>query len=146
MTPARAARLDVEAAEERRAGGTLGASRTGLAVVGPAGLERRRLRRRARATLAAAVTLVAGALFTVAAGQAFVAAQQVHLDRLAQQLATSVARDQNLQLTRAELESPSRILAIAERQLGMVVPRAVTYLVPVDPGRTGRPAAGRKAS
>ena len=73
----------------------------------------------------------------VAAGQAFVAAQQVHLDRAQQQLATAVAKDQNLQLTRAQLESPTRILSFAEHELGMVVPSHVTYLVPVDPNRSG---------
>ena len=57
------------------------------------------------------MTVVAVALLVVAAGQAFVATQQVRLDRLDRGLATAVARDQNLQLTRAQLASPSRILA-----------------------------------
>jgi cell division protein FtsB len=143
MTPADVARLPVEAAaaDEARRG-----NEVRLAVVGRHGLEARRARRRARATLILAVVVVIGAFFLLAAGQALVAAQQVHLDQLNEQLATSVAKDQNLQLARAQLESPSRILAIAEHELGMVVPRSVTYLVPVDPGRTIGPAGPRKAT
>ena len=82
----------------------------------------------------------------VAAGQAFVSAQQVHLDRAQQQLATAVAKDQNLQLTRAQLESPTRILSFAEHELGMVVPSHVTYLVPVDPNRSGASSAPKTAT
>jgi RNase P protein component len=146
MTPARLAQQRAAAVDEPRTGGAHVAQRAGLAVVGRAELERRRLRRRCRAIFTLAALIVAGALLVVAAGQAFVAAQQVRLDRLEQQLATSVAKDQNLQLTRAQLESPSRILALAEHELGMVVPKSVTYLVPVEPSRTGAPAASRSAT
>jgi cell division protein FtsL len=92
---------------------------------------------------AAAALVVAAALIVVAAGQAIVAAQQVHLDRLDRSLATAVARNENLQLTRAQLASPTRILTLAERELGMVVPKHVTYLVPVDPYRSGAPTESR---
>ncbi len=146
MTPARAAHAVVASTEERQATGAHRANRAGLAVVGRAELEQRRLRRRARAILVLAALFVAGALLFVAAGQAFVAAQQVHLDRLDQQLATAVARDENLQLARAQLESPSRILELAERRLGMVVPPSVTYLVPVEASRTAEPASARNAT
>ncbi len=146
MAPARAARQGAQTADEPRVGASPVADRAGLVLVGRAELERRRLRRRREAIYTLAGLVVAAALLIVAAGQAFVAAQQVHLDRLEQQLATSVARAQNLQLARAKLESPSRILVIAERQLGMVVPKSVTYLVPVDPSRTSKPATSRSTT
>ena len=104
------------------------------------------MRRRAQLLSVLAATVVAVSLLVAAAGQAFVAAQQVRLDRLDRGLAAAVARDQNLQLTRAQLASPSRILRVAERELGMVVPKNVVYLVPVNPDRSGAPSVPRAAT
>ena len=110
--------------------------RAKLAVVGTAALKRRRLRRRARLMVVGAVLIVVATLIVVAGGQALVAARQVNLDATQQALAQSVARNQNLQLSRANLESPARILEIAEQRYGMILPKTITYLAPVNPGET----------
>ncbi len=99
-------------------------------------LERTR-RRRARAVGLLAVALVVGALLAIAAAQALVASRQVRLDGLQQELASAVSANENLQLAHAELSSPERVLHAAERNLGMVVPRSVTYLSAVDPPPAG---------
>ena len=77
---------------------------------------------------------VVGALAVTAAAHTFVASDQQRIDTLQGQLTQTLAQQQDLQLSRAELESPVRVLAIAERQLGMVSPESVSYLPPVDPG------------
>ena len=146
MAPASAARLVAPAPDAQPVPGAHDANRVGLTVLGRAELAQRRQRRRAQLVCVLAATVVAVSLLVVAAGQAFVAAQQVRLDRLDRGLATAVARDQNLQLTRAQLASPSRILQVAERELGMVVPRNVIYLVPVNPDRSTAPSAPRAAT
>lgn len=89
------------------------------------------------------IVLVGGSLFAVAAGQAMVAAHQVELDQAEQSLSTAVARNQNLEFNVSKLESPARIVEIAEGRYGMVVPRSVLYLPPVNPGPTVRAAARR---
>jgi cell division protein FtsL len=146
MAPVSAARLVASAPDAQPVVGAHDANRVGLTVLGRAELARRRLRRRAQLVVVLAATVVAISLLVVAAGQAFVAAQQVRLDRLDRGLATAVARDQNLQLTRAQLASPSRILRVAERQLGMVVPKNVIYLVPVNRDRSTSASAPRVAT
>ena len=97
------------------------------------------VRRRARSSVAnllrgLGVMCVVGALAVTAAAHAFVASDQQRIDTLQGQLTQTLAQQQDLQLARAELESPVRVLAIAERQLGMVAPGSVSYLPPVDPG------------
>jgi len=144
MAIARSARA-VSAPSTARARTARKPERARLGVVGPAALQRRRMRRRARAMLAGAVVIVAGTLVLVAGGQALVAAHQVSLDATEQALAQGVARNQNLQLTRANLASPARVLEIAEQRFGMIVPRSITYLAPVNPGETVI-AAARKSS
>lgn len=105
--------------------------------------KRRALRRRTRLLLVVSIVLVGGSLFAVAAGQAMVAAHQVELDQAEQSLSTAVARNQNLEFNVSKLESPARIVEIAEGRYGMVVPRSVLYLPPVNPGPTVRAAARR---
>jgi cell division protein FtsL len=77
---------------------------------------------------------VVGALAVTAAAHTFVASDQQRIDTLQSQLTQTLAEQQDLQLSRAELESPVRVLAIAERQLGMISPESVSYLPPADPG------------
>ena len=77
---------------------------------------------------------VVGALAVTAAAHTFVASDQQRIDTLQSQLTQTLAEQQDLQLSRAELASPVRVLDIAERQLGMVSPGSVSYLSPVDPG------------
>lgn len=107
------------------------------------GVNRRRMRRRARLFVVASISLVGGSLFAVAAGQALVAAHQVALDQAQQSLSAAVARNQNLQFSLSKLESPARIVEIAEGRYGMVVPQSVLYLAPVNPGPTVIAAAKR---
>ncbi len=106
---------------------------------------RKRMRRRARLFLVASIALVGGSLFAVAAGQALVAAHQVALDQAQQSLSAAVARNQNLQFSLSKLESPARIVEIAEGRYGMVVPQSVLYLAPVNPGPTVIAAATRSS-
>jgi cell division protein FtsL len=80
------------------------------------------------------VMFVVGALAVTAAAHTFVASDQQRIDTLQSQLTQALAEQQDLQLSRAELESPVRVLAIAERQLGMISPESVSYLPPADPG------------
>jgi cell division protein FtsL len=80
-----------------------------------------------------AASLVVVTCLVVVSAQAIVASRQIRIDTLRQQLATSVAQNENLHVQRAALSSPSRILQIAEHRLGMTAPAKVTYLVPVDP-------------
>jgi cell division protein FtsL len=103
------------------------------------GLVARSLRGRSHAHTARrlgllAASLVVGIGLLVAASQAVVADHQIRIDNLQQQLATSVAQNENLEVARAELTAPTRILQIAEDKLGMTVPSHVTYLVPISPG------------
>lgn len=98
--------------------------------------DRRKVNRQTRLLIVVSIALVGGTLFSVAAGQALVAAHQVALDQVEQSLSSAVARDQDLQFTLSKLESPARIVEIAEGRYGMVVPESVTYLAPVNPGPT----------
>jgi len=82
------------------------------------------------------VLAVMGALAATAVAHAVVAAGQQRIDTLQGQVTQTLVEQQDLQLARAELESPARVLSIAEHQLGMVVPASVLYLTPVDPGPT----------
>jgi cell division protein FtsL len=119
------------------AGGTLRAPqarrRPGLRLLTAENLAERSRRRRARAVGMLAVAVLVLTLLAVGGAQAIVAAQQVRLDTLQQQLAAAVSANQGLQLSHAELSSPERVLQMAEHQLGMVVPRTVTYLSAVSP-------------
>jgi hypothetical protein len=91
------------------------------------------------------VAFVVGALALTAVAHAFVASDQQRIDALQGQLATTLAQQQNLQLSRAALESPVRVLNIAEHDLGMISPGSVSYLAPVDPGISVGQAAANAA-
>jgi cell division protein FtsB len=106
---------------------------------------RKRIRRRARLFAASSIALVGGSFLVVGAGQALVAAHQVALDEAQRSLSAAVARDENLQFSVSKLESPARIVEIAEGRYGMVVPKSVLYLAPVNPGLTVIAAARRSS-
>ena len=117
-------------------------ARPGLRVVDKRARLRRARRRQARVTFGLAACIVAGAFLVVAAANSLVVSQQVRLDAVRSQVAATLAQDQDLQVQRAMLESPARILAIAEHQLGMVTPSSVRYLSPVVvPGLAAPPRA-----
>lgn len=140
MSPAADARA--RAATPARHGAP-GQRRAPLSVLDRKALAERARRRKARLLLALSGLLVTGALGLVAAGQALVASQQLHLDDLNRQIASGVARTQHLQISKAKLAAPSRILGIAEHRLHMVVPSHVSYLSPVpgSPSATTQPGA-----
>lgn len=85
-------------------------------------------RRQARLMLAISACVVAVALLIVGAANIVVTSRQFRVDALNSAVGSAVAENQNLQLQRAELESPARIVSIAEHRLGMVMPKSVTYL------------------
>ncbi len=68
---------------------------------------------------AAAVCLVVGALLAVVVGQAVLANGQVRLSGLEHQLALEQAAHRQSELSVAQLETPSRIVAAAANQLHM---------------------------
>ena len=106
-------------------------------VVTARDLAARSRHRRARAVVACAGMLVIGSLLAIAVGQALVASQQVRLDAMHQQLSAAVASNQELQIQRAKLASPARILDLAKTELKMVTPSSVTYLPAVLPSELG---------
>ena len=79
--------------------------------------------------------------FGVAIAQVFVAQGQVRLDRMEEELSLEQDRYQALRKDVAELESPSRVVAAAEKQ-GMVVPEDVVYLQPSTPEVEGASPTG----
>lgn len=88
--------------------------------------------RRARIGIITAVaTLI---IFSVLLGlvlfQTMMVQNQARLDRLDAQVRDQQATYQQLRLQVAQLESPSRIVAVASEKLGMVPPPGTTYLTP----------------
>ena len=122
-----------------------GAPRPKLDVVDRRLRASRSTRRQANVLKAIGAMFVVGAFAVTAAAHTFVASDQQRIDTLQGQLSRVLAAQQELQVSRAELESPSRVLAIAEHQLGMVSPGSVTYLSPVNPGPSVE-QAGAQAS
>ena len=112
----------------------LGPSRPRLDVVDRSTLASRAVHRQANLLRFLGVMFVVGALAVTAAAHTLVASDQQRIDALQTQLSQNLALEQDQQIARAELESPQRVLAIAEHQLGMVAPSSVTYLAPVNPG------------
>jgi hypothetical protein len=133
MTPApatavRPARRPGPAAPRRAPEST--PARPHLRVVDPNRLTRRARRRRARIVMVAATVVACASLFGLAAFHAMLVEGQVRLDQLEGRVADEQARYQRLRLTAAQLESPERIVAVAQSRLGMVPPPGVTYLSP----------------
>jgi cell division protein FtsL len=90
-------------------------------------------RRRARLFGVGVGVLVALGLFGIASLHVVLTQGQFRLDRLQSQADQQQARYEQLRLQVAELESPERIVAVAQERLGMVPPAAVTYLAPSGP-------------
>jgi cell division protein FtsL len=92
--------------------------------------------RRARLVVFGAAAIIVAALLLVAIGSALVVSQQVRLDSAEQALAASATYNTDLQVQRAELAAPTKVLRVAQTKLGMVMPKSVVYLVPVKVGPT----------
>lgn len=105
-----------------------------LRVVTDAELQEFRRRARARRLLAAAGMVVALGLFGVVIAHVMLMQGQFELQQLQQRSAESQAEYDRLRLQVSELESPDRIVEVAQVKLGMVAPRTITYLAPsADP-------------
>jgi cell division protein FtsL len=111
-----------------------------LRLVGVEELAARRRRRRVRLGGIVLTVFVIGLLFAAVAMHVVLAQNQFRLDRLTGQGAAEQARYQQLRLQVDQLESPARIIGIAQGRLGMVMPSGVTYLAPA--AATGPSAAG----
>lgn len=98
-------------------------------------LERAR-RRQGRVLLVFSGVVLSGALTVAAAGHAMLASTQIRADTLQSELANATATQQNLQLQKATLETPARILQLAKDRFKMVSPSGSTYLSPVNPGES----------
>jgi cell division protein FtsL len=90
-------------------------------------------RRRARLFVTAMSALVAAGLFGIVSLHVALTQGQFRLERLEAKADTQQARYEQLRLQVAELESPDRIVAVAQERLGMVSPPGVTYLSPSGP-------------
>lgn len=123
-----------QAAEARRGSSAEERRPASLGVVDRRQLLERARRRQARVLFFLSGSILAAALALAAAGHALLASEQVRADGLQAKVAASLATEQNRLLERAELETPSRVLAIATQRFKMVTPSHVTYLQPVNPG------------
>lgn len=117
-----------------------------LRVITDAELQEFRRRARARRLLAAAGVLVAVGLFGVVIAHVMLMQGQFELQQLQQRSAASQAEYDRLRLQVSELESPDRIVEVAQVKLGMVAPRTITYLAPsADPAALPSTSAGPTA-
>jgi cell division protein FtsL len=114
------------------------ARRTPLRIVAPPDPEVRSRRRR-RLIVAALVGLACAGLFAIVGVRVLLAQGQAPVDVLESKVTTAQAENQRLRLDVASLESPSRIVAEAQRRLAMVPPATVTYLEPI-PASDAQPA------
>lgn len=89
----------------------------------------------------AGIAAVAGFALALVALHVLIAQAQFRLDSLQQQASQQQAQYEKLRLSIAQLESPARIVSIAEGLLGMQQPGSVTYL-PAPSARGGGASAG----
>ncbi len=124
--------------------------RARLEVVGPA--HRRTTKagsvRHRRALVCSAALLLGLCLLGIVASHAALAQGQFRLEELKSKAAAEQDRYQRLRLRVAELESPTRVVAVAQERLGMVPPPTVTYLSPTGatPAPIPPPEAGDEAA
>jgi cell division protein FtsL len=111
-----------------------------LRVVPDGALSPRAKRRRARLLVAAVAMAIAAALFGAVFFHVLLTQGQLQLNRIQTSGAAERARNERLRLEVAELQSPERIVAAAQQQLGMVPPASVTYLSPSGSRPAGPPA------
>jgi cell division protein FtsL len=104
-----------------------------LRLVRPGDLTPKARKRRARIAAAFTVCLVAVGLFATVAFHVVLTQNQFKLDRLNDRATAEQTRYQRLRLQVAQLESPSRVVAAAHDQLGMVQPPSIAYLAPQVP-------------
>jgi hypothetical protein len=76
-------------------------------------------------------------LLALAGAHTLLVQSQIRLDDLSEQVGAEQARYQELRLRVAELESPGRIVSVAQDRIGMVEPEQLVYLTPDAPAPTG---------
>jgi cell division protein FtsL len=116
---------------------------TGFAVVPDTRPERERVTPRPRLRIAArptrrrvagiafiSATVTLAALFAAAVFQTILVQGQQRLDQLDRQVSQEQDQFDQLRAQVAQLESPERIVAVAQNRLGMVQPDRVTYIAP----------------
>jgi cell division protein FtsL len=108
-------------------------TRPPLRVLPPDYVHPRVRRRRARLFLGAMSSLVVLGLFGIAALHVVLTQGQFRLQQLENRANEQQARYEQLRLQVAQLESPERVVAVAQERLGMVSPPGVTYLSPSGP-------------
>ena len=89
-----------------------------------------------------AVLLVMGTALATVAVQTVLVEAKVEADQLEREIRIEQARQAELSLEVAALESPGRILEEARSRLGMVPPIDRPYLAPVVPGDPENPIDG----
>ena len=89
----------------------------------------------------AGIAVVAGFALALVMLHVLIAQAQFRLDGLQQEANQQQATYEKLRLSVAQLESPARIVSIAEGELGMQQPGSVTYL-PAPSARVGSLKAG----
>jgi cell division protein FtsL len=104
-----------------------------LRLVLPGELSPRARERRVRQISVVAGLLTTLVLFGVVIAHVVLAQQQFRLSVLQGQMTDAQAANQRLALQVSQLESPARVVAAAEQQLGMVTPPTVAYLSPGQP-------------
>lgn len=82
--------------------------------------------------LAAYVVVFAASLLVVVASYAYMAQQQIQVDRMAAERASQQRTYEQLRLKVAQLTAPERIIGAAN-QLGMITPDHVTYIQVTEP-------------
>ena len=82
---------------------------------------------------ATSLAILMSAMAMVIAFNSVLSSKQVKLDIIGQQLNKQVISNQNLNLEKADLQSPARILKIATTNLKMSYPSQITYLQKVNP-------------
>jgi cell division protein FtsL len=91
--------------------------------------------------LVAAMTVAA--VFGVVITHVVLAQEQFRLAHLQSKAAAEQAKNEQLKLEVAQLQSPARVVSAAEQRLGMVPPSSVTYLVPGHAATSSTGAAAR---
>lgn len=88
-------------------------------------------RRRRRRLLVGGVGMLTGlGLFAVVVVHVVLAQQQFQLGALTSRIAAATSANDQLRLQVAQLQAPERVVSEAQKQLGMVSPPSITYLVP----------------
>ena len=108
------------------------APRPRLRVVPP------RVRRRRTAVVTIiAMTVMFVVMLGLAAFQTLIAQGQASLDKLRTQTSDAQVAYSKLRLQVAQLESPSRIVSVAEQRLGLVAPDTIHYIAPTGDNALG---------